>query len=88
MAANAPAASAHKPQGWVGEMEGEAKGAIATDESQLSAKSQQLQGEANQALATDQSALMQKDEDIVTSLQQLSNLPPEQTLIVGQKVLQ
>lgn len=85
MAANTPAASAHKPQGW---LEGEAKSAIATDESQLKAKSQQLQGEANQAIATNESALMQKDEDLVTSMQQLSNLPPEQTLLVGQKVLQ
>ncbi|KAK9826397.1 hypothetical protein WJX81_007628 [Elliptochloris bilobata] len=39
-------------------------------------------------MATDQNALMQKDEEIVTSLQQLANLPPEQTLILGQKVLQ
>ena len=72
----------------MGEKEGEARSAIATDESQLSAKSQQLHREANQAIAADQSALMQKDEELVTSLQQLSNLPPEQTLIVGQKVLQ
>lgn len=88
MAANKPATPAHKPKGWLGREEGEAKSAIATDESQLKAKSQQLQEEANQAVATDQSALMQKDEELVTSLQQLSNLPPEQTLLVGQKVLQ
>ena len=68
MAANTPAASAHKPQGWLSKEEGEAKSAIATDESQLKAKSQQLQGESNQAIATDESALMQKDEDIVTSM--------------------
>ena len=66
MAANTPATSAHQPQGWLSKEEGEARSAIATDESQLKAKSQQLQGEANQAIATDQSALMQKDEDLVT----------------------
>ena len=68
MATNTPAAAADKPQGWVGQEENEARSAIATDESQLKAKSQQLQGEASQAVATDESALMQKDEELVTSM--------------------
>ena len=87
MASNAPIASASKPQGEFGKLEGEANQAIATDKSQLTAKAEQLQAESNQALATDESALKQKDEELVLGLQQLANLPPEQTLILGQKVL-
>ena len=70
------------------EMRGEANQAIATDKSQLTARAQQMQGEANQAIATDESKLAQKDQEIVSELQQLANLPPEQTLVLGQKVLQ
>jgi hypothetical protein len=76
------------PAGRMGELRGEANQAFATDESQLKAKSGQLQGESEQAMKTDESALMQKDQEIVSQLQQLSNLPPEQTLVLGQKILQ
>lgn len=88
MTSNAPAAPASKPEGRVDEMRGEANQAIATDKSQLTARAQQMQGEANQAIATDESKLAQKDQEIVSELQQLANLPPELTLVLGQKVLQ
>ncbi len=76
------------PAGRMGELRGEANQAFATDESQLKARAGQMQGESQQALKTDESALMQKDQEIVSQLQQLSNLPPEQTLVLGQKILQ
>lgn len=76
------------PAGRIGELREEANQAFKTDESQLNAKAGQLQGESEQAIKTDESQLMQKDQEIVSQLQQLSNLPPEQTLILGQKILQ